>query len=233
MDKYEKLYNEALERARADYNNHLEEGYKNYREHLETIFPELRESEDGRIIRKMIEHFKAKTKETWCNMPVKDILAWLEKQKELFESGKGLYYYDGEKFTYCGYPLTIENPYDFAMSQQEKQKESLHISETCKEKVNSFTHEDERIREELVNFLQSPFIKENLTDEKVAPWIAYLEKQKENPKSADSIPSDCASDAKCEDKSPKHSDSDGTDIRDTPAYWKGWDDAMKQKSFIT
>lgn len=38
--------------------------------------------------------------------------------------------------------------------------------------------EDERIRKELVNFLQSPFINENLTDEKVAPWIAYLEKQK-------------------------------------------------------
>ena len=39
--------------------------------------------------------------------------------------------------------------------------------------------EDERIRKELVNFLQSPFIKENLTDEKVAPWLAWLEKQKE------------------------------------------------------
>ena len=60
-------------------------------------------------------------------------------------------------------------------------------------------------------------------------FLYGLEKQKENPKSADSIPSDCVSDAKCEDKSPKHSDSDGTDIRDTPAYWKGWDDAMKQK----
>ena len=60
-------------------------------------------------------------------------------------------------------------------------------------------------------------------------YLFGLEKQKENPKSADSIPSDCVSDAKCEDRSPKHSDSDGTDIRDTPAYWKGWDDAMKQK----
>ena len=39
--------------------------------------------------------------------------------------------------------------------------------------------EDERIRKELINFLRSPFIKENLTDKKVAPWIAYLEKQKE------------------------------------------------------
>ena len=58
---------------------------------------------------------------------------------------------------------------------------------------------------------------------------AWLEKQKENPKSDDFIPSNCVSDAKCEDRSPKHSDSDGTDIRDTPAYWCGWDDAMKQK----
>lgn len=39
--------------------------------------------------------------------------------------------------------------------------------------------EDERIRKELINFLRSPFIKENLTDEKVAPWLAYLEKQKD------------------------------------------------------
>ena len=39
--------------------------------------------------------------------------------------------------------------------------------------------EDERIRKELINFLRSPFIKENLTDEKVAPWLDWLEKQKE------------------------------------------------------
>ena len=39
--------------------------------------------------------------------------------------------------------------------------------------------EDERIRKELINFLRSPFIKENLTDEKVAPWLEWLEKQKE------------------------------------------------------
>ena len=39
--------------------------------------------------------------------------------------------------------------------------------------------EDERVRKEIISFLRSPFIKENLTDEKVAPWIAYLEKQKE------------------------------------------------------
>jgi hypothetical protein len=49
---------------------------------IESIFPELAESEDERIRREMIGHFKSKTKETWCNMPVKDIIAYLEKQKE-------------------------------------------------------------------------------------------------------------------------------------------------------
>ena len=39
--------------------------------------------------------------------------------------------------------------------------------------------EDERIRKEMISFLRSPFIKENLTDEKVAPWLDWLEKQKE------------------------------------------------------
>lgn len=38
--------------------------------------------EDERIRKKMIEHFKSKTKDTWCNMPVKDIISYLEKQKE-------------------------------------------------------------------------------------------------------------------------------------------------------
>ena len=38
--------------------------------------------------------------------------------------------------------------------------------------------EDERIRKEIINFLRSPFVTENITDEKIAPWLAYLEKQK-------------------------------------------------------
>ena len=51
-------------------------------EAIKVLIPELAESEDERIRRKMIEHFKNKTKETWCNMPVKDIIAYLEKQKD-------------------------------------------------------------------------------------------------------------------------------------------------------
>ena len=42
----------------------------------------------------------------------------------------------------------------------------------------AWSEEDERMRKGLINFLRSSFIKENITDEMVAPWIAYLEKQK-------------------------------------------------------
>lgn len=37
--------------------------------------------------------------------------------------------------------------------------------------------EEEKTRKDLLNFLQSPFMKENIADWKVAPWIDWLEKQ--------------------------------------------------------
>ena len=40
--------------------------------------------------------------------------------------------------------------------------------------------EDERIRKALISFLKSPFVNESITDEKVTPWLAWLEKQGEH-----------------------------------------------------
>lgn len=81
----EKKYKEALERARALRNEAIEKEYvDDYIKDYETIFPELRESEseDERIRKHLIKHFSNKSKEEWNGMPIKDILAWLEKQKE-------------------------------------------------------------------------------------------------------------------------------------------------------
>lgn len=66
--------------------------------------------------------------------------------------------------------------------------------------------EDERIRKALVWHLKADvdFVSNGVTK---AECIAYLEKQKENPKSADSISSDCTSDVKCEDRWHKVTDS--------------------------
>jgi len=99
---------------------------------LEEIFPELKESEDERIRKHLIDIVEIYWGKT--NEPGKAAdLAWLEKQKRLFGSGRGLYYYDGEKTIYCGYPASEENPYDLTMSQQEKQKERKFdtFSEYC------------------------------------------------------------------------------------------------------
>ena len=77
--------------------------------------------------------------------------------------------------------------------------------------------EDERIRKDMIEYfteiIDNICVEEDIKHEekvlvgRLRKWIAYLEKQKENPKSADSIPSDCVSDAKCEDRWHKVGDS--------------------------
>lgn len=78
MDTYEKKYKEALERAivaHKDEDRHLKAT-------LERIFPELAESEDEKIIKRLITDFGTIGKKEWGGLEVKDILAWLEKQGE-------------------------------------------------------------------------------------------------------------------------------------------------------
>ncbi len=81
---YEKKYNEALSQARFYYGNCPTEPEK---KKLENIFPELRESEDERIRKELVDfvnHYRHNTDLTseqakWC----KNVLAWLEKYKEI------------------------------------------------------------------------------------------------------------------------------------------------------
>ena len=78
---YEKKYKEALERARALRNEAIEKEYvDDYIKDYETIFPELRESEDERIRKAIIEAIK----DYWSDneQAMTDCLAYLEKQKE-------------------------------------------------------------------------------------------------------------------------------------------------------
>lgn len=85
---------------------------------LECVFPELRESEDERIRRKMIEHFKSKTKETWCNMPVKDIIAYLEKQKEPKHAPDDL-----QKSFEAGQTSIVDNPEQYGLCKKSEWSE--------------------------------------------------------------------------------------------------------------
>ena len=65
--------------------------------------------------------------------------------------------------------------------------------------------EDERIRKFLIDMVKREIGFAGFPSQ--GQVLAYLEKQRENPKSADSIPSNCASDAKCENRWHKVGDS--------------------------
>lgn len=132
--------------------------------------------------------------------------------------------------------MNYEEKYKEALERAKELHDSYNLMHISVDEIEQIfpelaESEDERIRKQLIDAIKIGRSNSGIsfTEEAASRYIAWLEKQKENPKSADSISSDCTADAKCEDRSPKHSDSDGTDIRDTPAYWRGWDDAMKQK----
>ena len=73
-------YDEALERARKEYKDH--EAFNSFRNMLVRIFPELRESEDEKILKELISIVKAYRENciTEGNHRFDNCLAWLEKQ---------------------------------------------------------------------------------------------------------------------------------------------------------
>ena len=134
-----KAYDEALDKAKKIkskiLSSHLStESCKAVSEYIDEIIPELRESEDERIRKDIINLiYWLAGNPSLCSRYYRDrydgMLAYLEKQKELpfikdvVLGLPGLYFYDGERMHFGGNPVMEENPYDFAMSQQEKQKE--------------------------------------------------------------------------------------------------------------
>ena len=48
---------------------------------IERMFPELKESEDERVRKALIELFTSTSKKDWLNIPTEKIIAWLKKQK--------------------------------------------------------------------------------------------------------------------------------------------------------
>ena len=82
---YEKKYKEALEKARQFSERPLQEDSSGI---VEYIFPELKESEDEKIRKALLESFEYQIKEShpdkeWvCGVKLKEIVTWLEKQGE-------------------------------------------------------------------------------------------------------------------------------------------------------
>ena len=82
IEQKARAYDEAIERAKSYYNATENNSLAPY---LEIIFPELiKESEDERIRRNLLEEFKSYNdynRELFEGITVNDIIVWLEKQK--------------------------------------------------------------------------------------------------------------------------------------------------------
>lgn len=76
IEEKAKAYDEAIERAK----HYDGDAYIAPKRVIEEIFPELKESEDERIRKALVEHFKWNVQRILNEFDNKDVLAWLEKQ---------------------------------------------------------------------------------------------------------------------------------------------------------
>ena len=105
--------------------------------------------------------------------------------------------------------MNYEDKYNEILEWARKNKARLNgvpIEEVLPELAES---EDEKTRKALIETVKCIYDGDTmfLSEQQRDRYIAWLEKQKENPKSADSIPPDCTSDVKCEDRWHKVGDS--------------------------
>ena len=191
IEEKAKAYDEVFEKARKRYEYAKKEDNPIWCSY-EELFPELAESEDERIRKALICHLKADKIDFVSNGVTKDeCLAWLEKQKEVdilddeeraFADNVDAFRESCDEAYRTGYNEGVRVEREKWL---EKKKESLHIPETCKENAKSFTDEDERIRKDLIEFLDNVWhLGRNADFDKwgkadCADWIAWLEKQKE------------------------------------------------------
>ena len=156
MENYEEKYKQALERARESYNKSIEKGWTCDKSIYEEIFPELEESEDEKIRKKLIAFFKAhQNPKIYINykyfegLEISDILAWLEKQKPVdkveskFKVGDWVVNNEtsnlchiskiehGQYICYdCSFPISKENNYHIWTIQDAKDGDVLAIDWT-------------------------------------------------------------------------------------------------------
>ena len=85
---YEKAYKDALERCKKEFNfSNLAYSHEEIKQRLERVFPELKESEDERIRKWCISHFRECFRATKDNVEYQEyrnnkVIPWLEKQRE-------------------------------------------------------------------------------------------------------------------------------------------------------
>ena len=143
---YEKAYKEALERARK-----LTSDMTTLQKIREFIFPEFRDSEDERIRSALLRGFNSMLANqpvgTFYGERIKDILAYLEKQKEQKPAGlpPGFYFIDLDGNRYYSKEFRYG---DMKMKVVEKEQKPAEWSEEDEKRVKQLIYDTEHIRAE-------------------------------------------------------------------------------------
>lgn len=127
-------YDEAIERAKGVIEqNPLMEYLK---KGIEYIFPELKESEDERMARELIAHFRNNSvSETWSGLNVKKVIAWLEKQGEHANFRNKIQIGDKVTRNEDGVLVNLSQLERVAKPAENKGEHDMGISETTKQKL--------------------------------------------------------------------------------------------------
>lgn len=104
----ENKYNEALKRAAIAYKG----GDKSLKASLEQVFPELREDENERIKKALIEYIKKMSGDYIYGIPVEDTINWLDKQGEPNPYSGTSFEYNGHTWGMCARDGGVEISYD-------------------------------------------------------------------------------------------------------------------------
>ena len=137
-----KRYDEALKRTQKWYDANTNEGYRGI---FKDIFPELRESEDEKIRKAIIEFFELQDDNTTYSLvPKKDILDWLEKQGEQKSADKVEPKFKVDEWITNGdytWKIVEVKPLDYILQSQDGNIVDDTISHVD-EQFHSFTIED-------------------------------------------------------------------------------------------
>ena len=196
---YEKAYKEALERAKEIkskilYSHLSTESCKVVSEYIDTIIPELAESEDERIRKKIIEVIRMVSGPD-CDVYLSEegqaaCLAWLEKQKEINTEGdfargydcgyeaclnsRGAEFFEKQKEqTPCGC-VNVESEYDKGWRAGHK----AGLKDAEEQKPAEWSEEDKKMLDEVLDRVTYAFYEQGLDgeieDDPVFLWLHKL-----------------------------------------------------------
>lgn len=183
---YEKMYKEALERARANYKADKEVGFLENCDMLELIFPELTESEDERIRMELVAFFKGMQdsdwhEKYWHDLEIDRILAYLEKQKEQ----KPAEYLDNDKvyaimtkLTNLSYSQLIPINSDEFKKIHEITSDVRDLLDYPIEQKQEWSYEDEKMIDDIIRALTKMAESEDNILPEILPSVArkYVER---------------------------------------------------------